>query len=52
MTLLTKLRVTGILCSFRLVPQGEAGEKIESSRLVFSEYNFALLDPEQITQSH
>ena len=49
MTFLTILRVTEILCSFRLVLEGKTGKEIpESSRLKFLENlsvnNFALLD--------
>ena len=49
MTFLTILKVTEILCSFRLVLEGKTGKKIpELSRLEFlekfSENNFALSD--------
>ena len=51
MTFLTILRVTGILCSFRLVLEGKTGIEIPaSSRLEFLERfsasNFALSDSE------
>ena len=54
MTFLTILRVTKILCSFRLVLEGKAGKEIpESSKLEFSEKflasNFALSDAEDNT---
>ena len=54
MTFLTKLRVTEILCSFRLVLVGKTGEEmLESSRLEFLEKfsanNFALSDAEDNT---
>ena len=54
MTFLTILRVTEILCSFRLVLEGKAGKEIpESSRLEFQEKfsanNFALSDAEDNT---
>ena len=54
MTFSTILRVTEILCSFRLVLEGKTGKEIpESSRLEFLENfsakNFALLDPEEYT---
>ena len=52
MTYLTILGVMEILCSFRLVLQGQTGKKIpESSRLEFLENfsanNFALSDAEK-----
>ena len=51
MTFLINLRVTEILCSFRLVLEGEIGKEIlESSRLEFLEKfianNFGLSDTE------
>ena len=54
MTFLTKLGVTEILCSFRLVLVGKTGEEmLESSRLEFLEKfsanNFALSDAEDNT---
>ena len=54
MTFLTTLRVTEILCSFRLVLEGKIGKEIpESSRLEFLEEfsanNFALSDAEDNT---
>ena len=54
MTFLTSLGVTEILCSFRLVIEGNIGKKIpESSRLEFLENfsgnNFALSDAEDNT---
>ena len=54
MTFLTILGVTEILCSFRLVLEGETGKEIpESSRLEFKEKfsanNFALSDAEDNT---
>ena len=54
MTFLTILRVTEILCSFRLVLEGKIGkEMLESSRLEFLQkflvYNFALSDAEDNT---
>ena len=54
MTFLTILRVTEILCSFRLVLEGKTGREIsESSRLEFLEKflanNFALSDAEDNT---
>ena len=54
MTFLTKLGVTEIRCSFRLVLVGKTGEAmIESSRLEFlgkySANNFALSDAEDNT---
>ena len=54
MTFLTKLGVTEIRCSFRLVLVGKTGEvMIESSRLEFlgkySANNFALSDAEDNT---
>ena len=54
MTFLTILRVTEILCSFRLVLEGKTGKEIpESSRLEFKEKfsanNFALSDAEDKT---
>ena len=56
MTFLTILRVTEILCSFRLVLEGKTGKEIpESSRLEFLEKflanNFALSDAEDKTSS-
>ena len=56
MTFLTILRVTEILCSFRLVLEGKTGKDIpESSRLEFLEKflanNFALSDAEDNTSS-
>ena len=54
MTFLTILGVTEILCSFRLVLEGETGKEIpESSRFefleMFSANNFALSDAEDNT---
>ena len=54
MTFLTILRVTEILCSFKLVLEGKTGKEIlESSRLEFLEKfsgnNFALSDTEDNT---
>ena len=54
MTFVTILRVTEILCSFRLVLEGKAGKEIpESSRLGFPEKfsanNFALSDAAENT---
>ena len=54
MTFLTILRVTEILCSFRLVLEGKTGKEMpESSRLEFLEKfsanNFALSDAEDKT---
>ena len=54
MTFLTTLRVTEILCSFRLVLEGKIGKEIpESSRLEFLEEfsanNFALSDAKDNT---
>ena len=54
MTFLTILGVTEILCTFRLVLEGETGKEIpESSRLEFLEEflanNFALSDAEDNT---
>ena len=54
MTFLTILRVTEILCSFRLVLKGKTGKEIpESSRLEFLEKflanNFALSEAEDNT---
>ena len=54
MTLLTTLEITEILCSFKLVLEGEIGKEIpESSRLEFLEKfaanNFAFLDAEDNT---
>ena len=54
MTFLTILRVTEILCSFRLVLEGKTGKEIpESSRLEFLEKflanNFSLSDGEDNT---
>ena len=54
MTFLTILRVTEILCSFRLVLEGKIGkEMLESSRLEFLQKflvcNFALSDAEDNT---
>ena len=51
MTFLSNLRVAGILCSFRLVQEGEEGKKIpESLRLEFLEKfsvnDFALYNAE------
>ena len=56
MTFLTILGVTEILCSFRLVIEGETGKEItESSRLEFlgkfSANNFALSDAEDNTSA-
>ena len=56
MTFLTKLGITEILCSFRLVLVGKTGEEmLESSRLEFLEKfsanNFALSDAEDNTSS-
>ena len=55
-TFLTILRVTEILCSFKLVLEGKTGKEIpESSRLEFKEKilanNFALSDAEDNTSS-
>ena len=57
MTFLTKLGVTEILCSFRLVLVGKTGEEmLESSRLEFLEKfsanNFALSYAEDNTSDH
>ena len=54
MTFLTILRVTEILCSFKLVLEGKTGKEIpESSRLEFLEkfsaHNFALSNAEDNT---
>ena len=54
MTFLTTLGVTEILCSFKLVLEGNTDKEIpESSRLefigIFSAYNFALSDAEDKT---
>ena len=54
MTFLTILVYTEILCSFKLVPEGQAGKEIpESSRLEvlekFSANDFALSDVEDNT---
>ena len=54
MTFLTFLRVTHVLCNFRLVLEGKAGKEIpESSRLellvMFLANNFALSDAEDNT---
>ena len=54
MTFLTFLRVTHVLCNFRLVLEGKAGKEIpESSRFEFFENvlanNFALSDAEDNT---
>ena len=51
MTFLTIFRVTVMLCSFRLVPEGKTGKEIpESSKLEFLENfllnSFALSDAE------
>ena len=52
MNFLSNLGVTGILCSFWLVQEGEKGkERLESSRLEkFSANNFALSDAEDNPQ--
>ena len=50
MTFLTILRVTEILCTFRLVLDGKTGREIPgSSRWEFSAINFALSDAEDNT---
>ena len=50
MTFLTILRVTEILCTFRLVLEGKTGREIPGSlRLEFSAINFALSDAEDNT---
>ena len=57
MTFLTILGVTEILCSFRLVLEGETGKEIPESSILeflgkFSANNFALSDAEDNTSTY